>query len=170
MQSEERRARHGIRQVHKKYFVETTFAQHFRRERGNIVGSRGKEYAALAILHPGQKSGQQSLRQSRISVTAGTSRRKSLFYFINPQHQWRHFLRQVQRFAQTLFAFADKFVVQSAGIKPRQFESPFSRDGFGGKAFAASLHAGNQNSFWRDESELLAFRGQRTLSFCEPFA
>jgi hypothetical protein len=59
------------------------------------------------------------------------------------------FLPQIQSFTQ-FFAFPDKFIVKRAGIQPRQFESPFAGDGFGGKTLAAALYSGNQNPFRRN--------------------
>ena len=51
---------------------------------------------------------------------------------------------------RSFFHFADKFLVERAGVEARQFESPFTGDRFGGKTLAAALYSGDQNPFRRN--------------------
>jgi len=79
-------------------------------------------------------------------------------------------LRHVESFAEALFGFADKFVVEGAGIEAGEFEAPFAGDGASGEAFAATLHAGDENSLGRNEAEALAFGSERTFALVDPVA
>src|SRR5580765_1520826 len=141
MEREEITAGREQRQIHEEDFVEAALAQHFGRKRGNIVRRRGEEDARLTVLHPGEKRGEQALREARVGIAARTRRGEGLFYFVDPENQRRHFLRQVESFAKSLFAFTDEFVVERACIETSELESPFAGYGPRGQAFTAALHA-----------------------------
>ncbi len=122
------------------------------------------------VLHPSEKSGQQTLGKARVRVTAGTRGGKGFFDFVNPHHDGREFLRELERFVQAFFAFADVLIVKRASVEAHEFDAPLSGDGARGHALAASLHAGNQYAFRRHEAEALTFRSQRTAAFINPLA
>ena len=143
MQREKRLTHAGVGKIDEKDFIEAAFAEHFWRKRGNIVGSSSEENAGFAVLHPSEQRGEKALRETGVSVAGRTGRGERLFDFVNPENDGGHFLREFEALAEFLFAFADEFVVESAGIEASEFETPFAGDSFCGEAFAAALHAGN---------------------------
>src|SRR5208283_5292465 len=124
VQAEQHRPRRRIRQIHKKNLVEAPLAQHFRRQNGDVIGSRRQKYAALAVLHPRQQRGQQPLREPCVGVAAGTRGGESLLNLVNPQHHRRKFLRQIQRLPQPLLALAHTLVIPPPRPPPRLFVPP----------------------------------------------
>src|ERR1700746_1544161 len=100
MQGKQRRAHFPVRQIHEENFVKSSFAQHLRRQRGDVVRSRRQEHTALAVLHPRQECGKQPLRQTGVGVAARGGRGKRLFNLVDPQQQRSEFLPPFQRFVQ----------------------------------------------------------------------
>src|SRR5580658_2680297 len=163
-------ARLRVRQIHKENFIEAALAQHLRRQTGNIVGGGRKKNTALMVLHPGEQRGQQALGQPCVGVPTRARGGESFFDFVNPHHDGREFLRELQCFVQAFFAFADVLVVKRSGIEPHQFDTPLSGDRARRHTFSATLHARNQHAFRRHQTKALSFRSQRVASFINPLA
>ena len=108
----------------------------------------GEENAGVAVLHPGEKRGEETLREACVGIARCAARCECFFDFVDPENDGRHFLGEFEALAKFLFAFADEFVIERARVEAGELESPLARDGFCGKTFAATLHAGYQNSFW----------------------
>jgi len=154
--------------VDEENFVEAAFAKHFGGKRRNVVGSGGEKNAGFAVLHPGKKRGEETLREACVGIAGCAAGCECFFDFVDPEDDGRHFLREFETFTEFLFAFANEFVIERTSVEAGEFESPLARDGFCGETFAATLHAGYQNSFWWNEAELYSFGGESGFSFGEP--
>src|SRR5215831_21380149 len=170
VQSEEIAANRRGRQIHEEDFVETAFAQHFGRQRGDVVGSGGEKNAGFAILHPGQQRRKQTPRETCVGIAAAAGGSESFFDFVDPQNQRSYFLRKVESPAKASFGFSDELVVKSAGIEAGQLESPLAGNGARGEALAAALHAGDENSLGRHQPEALTFGREGAFSLADPVA
>src|SRR5262249_52938291 len=154
-------------QIDEENFVKAALAEHLRRKGGDVVRSGGEKHAGFAVLHPGKKGGEKTLREASVGVAAGSCGRKGFFDLGGPENDGRHFLRKLESFAQFLFAFADEFVVERASVEASKFEAPFAGDGFCGEAFATALNAGDQDSFGWLKAELAPFGGESGFTFCK---
>src|ERR1700687_519125 len=169
MDAEQYNASRGVRQIDKKYFVKTPFAQQLGWQARNIVRRGGNKYAARTGLQPGEKSTQQPLRESGVGL--GTPRGgKRLFNFVQPQDNGSKLFRQFQSLAQALFGFAYVLIIERPGIEVHQRQFPFAGHGFGAKAFSAALHTGDEYPLGRFKTEFLALRREGVAALLQPVA
>ena len=142
-------------EVYEEEFIEASFANQLRRQHGDVIAGGGYEDGRLALLHPREKRRQQARRNAGVGGSGiGTAAGENFFQFVDPQHAGREALGNFENSLDSFFRLADEFVVDCGGIELYQRNIPFAGDGARTQALAASLHAENDDTLGRIETEL----------------
>ena len=149
-----------FRQIDKEDLVESTFADQFRRQCGNVIRRRDDEYAAFLLRKPGQKSTQHAPRGAAVAFAGGDS----LLDFVDPEHAGGHDVGRRERLAQVAFGFAHVLVVDRGEVQAQQRHAEDSGSRARGNAFAAALNAQQQHAFRRIQMRRRSVEGDTALS------
>src|SRR5579864_1594668 len=133
------------RQVHEKYLVETSLANHFSGEKVDPVGRRGDEESAGLLLHPGEEES-----ENPALLPAGLRRGDPHLDLVEPKHRGRHLFHRSARFYESAFGLTVPPGENLDHVYSVERKLEIRGDGLDGQALPAAGNPHDENTLGHD--------------------